>query len=662
MSDIPEDQTPLSPSWKDICSFPSPTEGAQDPLAVLLQSVLENIASVQLLSNLAKLSKHLENDAEDANRMLGAIGMLKYVLVKQIDNMEVHAATFEVLSRAVEVNTECQEEAVDKGIIETIVESVRKWPAKLPVVESAFRLLKALTLIKFGREQMVEKGVLELLVDTLKSEAGKHTTTLAYVLATTGRVVFGSYEIKMKLCHLNVIEPITSRMSELMSCSDVMVEAGLALRNLAYECVPNHDRMTDVNTFSVLFEGLKLYKRNRIVLDQVLAAIANMVAMDDEAEKRVTITKVNVMELFDTLKIYSKDWEVCRKVGAVFIHMCSHDKSIGEHTRKLLIATTCLNKDVSACPAFVDAIENADNVNDMRLFVKMTRICEYLCISEKFRKEIGNAGIFNVYLNFLKKGTHEEHEADAVMSCFASILSGQDSNKVKFKELEGLTPVLKILCHPSTSEVLATNSVKVIDVAIAGQNVSIKDLIDPGIKTEVVSTVLSTLSRYRICQRIQEIAVSSLVKIASEGIETASTISRLGAYTQIEATLAAHKGNPGVESLSNQLLSMLAERKGGRMGRCTASGSGGNASARRMSRSRNVGNRAMARNGGKSLSPRRGNRDLTSGRRESSAAGRIGFGKGMGAINECSKSNSQGSSRSKLKARRERIGLETIEE
>lgn len=609
--------------WRRECYARLLEDDVHDVLHNLVQSVISNFENPDeavFLHALRALQTHLHNHKTHYNRFmkLSAIGLVIHCMAVRRKSPDVQAACCAVLAEVADEDEDCQREIVDREGVQVVLDALNEYGQVLEIQRSGFTVLRGLTLVELGRKEMWTNGVLDLLVEVLKHPLQRDELLIERVIAVAGRVVYESYASREKLGQLGIIELITAYMEEFGSSVAILMEAGLALRNLAYKCVANHDRMNESDSMDCLFRGLGRHIHNDLVAHQLLAAVSNMVSMDNVAKKRVLVKKAYVELLFKTLQMYARDTAMCRKIWAILIHLCAYDP-FGDRASVNMVASSCVHEQIKAAPAIVESISNAVEENDIRLFVKMTRLVEQLCIFEPFRREVGEAGILDTLLLFLGAKGATDEQIHAVLDCVAGCLSGMDSNKVKFRQLKGSAVVLQVMAE--NGENIETNEkcIKLLDISIGGQNVYTKDLVQG--KHELIVALMGAMARFRPCHRIQEFGLAALVKIACENEEDAAFMVQRGFRMHVEATVTAHTGKPAVESLGNQLLSLLVDKNAGRIGRNQMVGSSGTSVARRMSRSRNVGDRARARSRSRrSASPKRCDRNFEAGRRAVLAA------------------------------------------
>lgn len=475
---------------------------------------------------------------------------------------------------------------------------------------------------------MLATPILDTLLSILSKPLEDDEQLVYNAMATTARIVFESNDTRKRLGELGMVEVIVALMNQFAHLPAIIAESGLALRNLAHGCATTQKRMKDVGVLAVMLEYLEKHSGELMVVDQMLAAVGNMLAMDEQARKTVLDEKRYIRSLFGVLSEFSGKNMLCRQLGAILMHLCEHDP-LGDHASAYLIASVGVADGVKGAEAIAATLENAIHVDDMKLFLKITLVTTRLSVSDRFRSEIGGARVFCTFVEFLKGEERLEEEVNTVLNCVASCLSGIDQNKKLFSELNGLETVLKLMSHWSQSSKTNEVCVKVMDIAVAGQNIGAKELVN--CKADATPGVFGAMSNYRGVAKIQEYGCSCLVKLAAESREETSLMVRLGAHAHVQSVLSTHSGNPAVESAASSLQMLLGE-KSTRQGRSTHSGSGGTSGSRRMSRSRCIGDRgerARSRNM-KSNSPNRNGRALAAGRRAlqrlHATQGRVGVG------------------------------------
>lgn len=559
-------------------------------------------------NNLELLLAKLE--ADTANRVqfrtLGCIPLLVHHMAKNISNMEIQMTCCHVITSISDRDEAAQKEIGEREGIEAILDVLHKFEDQPQVCRAAFASLRGLTLVEHNRTVMVESGVLGCIISVLKNFM-EDENLVETAVATIARVVFGSNETREAFGALGGILLITYALQRYESSSSIQAEAALAIRNLGFECHANQNRMNEANTIDVLFQGLRNHIHDYLVTNQILAAIGNMIAKDCVVKKRILLKKTYVAQIFRSLTAFAMDCSLSCKICSMLLLLCAYDP-FSDRCNVRKVSVCCAVED--GCSAIVTAMEAALE-NELPLLGKLARLTNELCIDEGFRRKMGEASALRVLLNSFTGGENTDVLQD-VLVCLGALLSGNDDNKRKFSQIGGHPSVLTVMNKHATIEPLIENCCKLFDIGADGQNVTSGELLSR--KEEDVAAVVKAMKEFPKNARIQEYSCSLLIKIAAISEEDSSHMVKTGVRDSVEMARTMHSGNTAVESLANQLLSLLGENRAVRRGRGSAAGATGSSSARLRSRSRTIGNRTRSRQGS-SKSPIRGDRVLEAGRR-----------------------------------------------
>lgn len=570
-------------------------------------------------TNLELLLAELE--ADTANRVefrkLGCIPLLVHHMTKNISNKEIQMTCCHVLTSISDRDEEAQKEIGEREGIEAILDVLHRFEGQARVCRAAFATLRGLTLIEHNRKVMIDNGVLKCIVSVLKN-CMEDEILVENAVASIARVVFRRNDTREAFGAQGGILLITHVLQRYESSSSIQAEAALAIRNLGFDCHANHNRMNEANTIDVLFRGLRNHIDDYLVTNQTLAAIGNMIAKDSVVKDRILLKRTYVAQIFRSLTAFAMDCCLSCKISSMLLHLCAYDQfSDPFHDRCSVRTVSLCCTEEGGCSAIVDAMEAALE-KAIPLLGKLSRLTHELCIDEGFRQKMGEASALRV---LLKSFTCENSEVlQDVLLCIGALLSGNDDNKRKFSEIGGFRSVLTVMNTHAANELLIENCCKVFDIGADGQLVTTGEILLQ--KEEDVAAVLRAMKEFPGNARIQEYSCSLLIKVAAISEEDSSHMVKTGVRDAVETARRTHSGDAAVESLSNQLVSLLGDNRGVRRGR-GSTGTTSNSSARLRSRSRTVGNgnrnRSRSRQGG-SKSPIRGDRALEAGRRAMLAA------------------------------------------
>eukprot|EP00177_Eucheuma_denticulatum_P004182 GFKZ01007590.1.p1 GENE.GFKZ01007590.1~~GFKZ01007590.1.p1 ORF type:complete len:668 (-),score=89.93 GFKZ01007590.1:1034-3037(-) len=604
----------LSPSAQTPCQQALSNDPTHDSIHIVLTTLLS--PEPALATSLHSLASHLRTTPASFSRLLHlhAVPLLVNIMALQPSQPDLQSSICAILSTLAHAHSDARTQIFANKGLDLVLSAQEAFPAHLHLQRNAFATLRALVLFEPARKAMLATPILDSLLSVLSKPLQGDDQLVYQAMATTARIVFESNATRERLGELGMVEVIVAIMKQFASLPSIIAESGLALRNLAYACLANQKRMNDAGVLALMFENLEKHSREFMVVDQISAAVGNMLAMDELARKTVLENKGYIRSLFGVLREFPRKNVLCLQLCVILSHLCEHNP-LEDHASAYMIASISVAEGVKGADAIVATLENALQKDDKRLFLRMTGVTARLSVLDLFRSEIRVSGAFKTFLGFLNGEDRREEHVNTVLNCVASCLSGVDQSKKLFSELNGLETVLKSMSRWSESSETNEACVKVLDIAVAGQEIGPKDLVR--CKADTTSGVFAAMTNFRSAAKIQEYGCSCLVKLAAECSEETSRMVRLGAHTHIQSVLSTHSGNPAVESVASQLQMLLGE-KSTRQGRSTHTGSGGTSVSRRMSRSRCVGDRgerARSRNSKKSKSPNRNARALDAGLR-----------------------------------------------
>lgn len=142
------------------------------------------------------------------------------------------------------------------------------------------------------------------------------------------------------------------------------------------------------------------------------------------------------------------------------------------------------------------------------------------------------------------------------LGALGTFLSRRDDCKVKFNNMDGVGEVVKVMTRNPDDEEINIECCKILDFAAEGQLTSANMLKEKG---GLRTAILSVMSIFSHSASIQENACSVLIKLAAISEKDTEELVNAGAREIVQMVQVNHKGNPAVESLSNQLLAVFVD-------------------------------------------------------------------------------------------------------
>ncbi|CDF35664.1 unnamed protein product [Chondrus crispus] len=516
-------------------------------LALFASRNLNEVKSLNILEIiLEKLETERANKTEFVN--LQCVPLLIHHMAKNQESRDTQTISCQVLtSLSIDDETSQTEIGIRSGIEATVI-ALRKFNRDPIVCRAAFSALRNLGMVADNRNQMIALGVLECIVDSLEHFIEDSILT-ENAVATSARIVFGHRKARVAFGEMGGIALITSVMQRYEFLSEIQGEAGLAIRNLAFQCSPNHSHMLKANTINSLFRGLRIHADNYSVANQMIAAIGNTISLDCDARQRVLDEKIYITQTFRTLTIYSSDIFTVRKLVTVLFHLCANDQRSNKSSSRTL--SICCTKE-GLCSGIVEAMRTALK-EDGAVLAKLAIIAHELCLEKTFKQKIGECYIINVLLKAL--ASSDSDILRDLLLCLIAVLSSSPENVQKFNGGRGCNIVLSVMRENGRNEDVVLQCCKTLDTVAEGNFLTSPQFFST--KQEVASVVFKAMKDFPEAALVQEHGCSLLIKIAGISREECSQMVKVGVRDTVEMARATHSGNTVVESLSTRLLSLL---------------------------------------------------------------------------------------------------------
>lgn len=586
-----------------------------DHLRLLVQALSctskDELDIVTVFRAILDLVNQSEHDRE-VFRSIGLIPLMVHKMAIHPSHIELQLVAFNVLKMLAENDQSVQTEISQREGIEAIFDTLTAHQDNLDVATCSVSLIKLLALEPDNRSRLFNSTRLQILLSVTKRFI-EDEQLVQSASSCFAALVFGSSDIRQTLGTLGAVETLSEVLRVHITSQSAQFEVTLALRNLMWKCPSNHEAALGANTITILFDSLSCHASHPGISEQILGALGNMISSSSNIRYILLRQKALVQRLFVHLSLESCLADQTDIICSILINL-SDEKMQTERVCPRIVSKYCLETDGAAFLAA--ALKRARDGKWLNAMIKIARIIHLLSISEEFRAAVGHAGVISTYLDARTENDtfNNPRVVFSMLESLISILSGSDANKRKFSNLNGLSITITLMQKGAKDNELTKLCTKLLDNASDGQQATAQELVKN--KESVISAVITAMADFPDCPHIQEYACSLLVKIAGISQGDAAYLSRVGARNAVEMARCRHLGNPTVESLANQLLSVLVD-DATRFSRENNS-LRGNASLRLRSRSRTVQatNRARSRTK-KSRSPCR---MLKDGRRAMMAA------------------------------------------
>lgn len=575
--------SPLTPalrlhaSW--VSSFFNPSD-EHSTESVLVKKLLSSDARA-VHEGLANIASHIASgkEARRSFRENAGIPAVIHIVATNLPEKSMLTTAAMILEKLTE-DDEAAAEIGEREGVQALVDLFCYYQGDFEVCRAVVSTMRNLTTVTENRARMLEYRVLELLINAI--DELKNDKLLAECIpGAVANIVFGCRESRVRCGELGAIARFTNCLDIHSTSSKVVTQLAFGIRNLVWECPLNLKRVSQAHTIEVMLNILSMHRECIEVVTQILGVFANIVSADSSIRCNMLREKTFFLDMFHILSFFVAESELCATLCFVLFTIAEHDLQHERHYAKT-IAHHC--KEIEGYKGIISSLEHAIFNKNKDALAKICHLIHVFCVSEEFRRDIGRANVLDLPVKALQESVFDDEiSISKLLCCIRGIVSGNDEAKLMFRELDGFPITLEIMKRHNKSLMVILKCTQVLDNTADGQLRTTEQLLDR--KDEVAKELQAAMSKFPECANLQENACSILVKIASISREEASRLMQAGVLRSVELAKSSNAGNPGVESLANQLLSLLMDTSSRREGRRNARG---NASTRLRSRSRTV--------------------------------------------------------------------------
>lgn len=558
---------------------------------------------------------------------LGGPQILVYHMARRIDHRDVQVASCRLISSIPDFDEDTLASIGQTQGVFAVFDTLVRYAKDLEPCLAAMVAMRLLSFSPSNRVLLQDESFLRMLV-LLMIEFRADQSLSECVASTIAMVTFGNDWCREKCGELGVIAALSDIMKAHPTCAPVQGQCGLALRNLSWGSKSNCRRASESDCIKLLFDAMVIHSGLQKVVNESLGSLGNMVSTLPKLAELIVQNRPYIDQIFTELLYFANDSCLSDKACTLLLLLCEHDM-IAERVGIRVVSQSCIK--MNGPSSIAAALQNACAEKNKEVVARFGKLIRVLSLCDCFRESVGKSRTLPVLLDALSKEAVNEKVVLPILEGLEGMLSGNDGSKRMFTELDGAGKIIEVMQANVTHEKVIMQCCKVLDNASDGQETTAEELMKS--KEKAIKAVMEAMANFAQSAQVQEFACSMLIKVASISTADASKMVQIGVRNSVEAARSFHGGNPAVESLANQLLSLLQDPKSTRASRGSARGT---ASARLRSRSRTVGQMDRARSRAeKSRSPERmlkvGRRALLAAQKSESAVKEDGDGPGIGS-------------------------------
>lgn len=459
---------------------------------------------------------------------------------------------------------------------------------------------------------------------------------IALMARTLSVVVLQAPDVCAAAGKAGVISDLVQALELHHGVADVVTSCMLTLIHLTAHCQCNVEHFKAVDGVKTLFVVLAGHPGNLWPVQKALTLLEGVLKRDEEEMRKTIMDPERIDQLCNMCHLFSTNLDVLPHLIDVFISMCEHDLESGR------LGVTMISEKLFESEALCKILKGmrlAFNARNGKFLGRMCKFRKLISLSSELRMsksvkllECACCGI-EIAVESLQVFLDQKDVITNVIGLISSLVSGNDKLKVKFIDLGGVSAVLEVMKHYKRDERMNVECCRVVDYAAEGQLMSAPTLLKG--KDIAMLVIVSTMANLSHCAALQESACSLLIKVAAISAEEAEKLVKIGARNLVQMAQMKHAGNPGIESLANQLLILLVDPNS-QNARGGPNGPRGTAGSRARSRSRTrlstEGSEAARARAEKSRSPVRVNKARRPSRERRMAAAKASTGGGTGHI------------------------------
>lgn len=539
------------------------------------------------LDSLVKLMA-LDQSHKSIFHRYGGVQLTIHTMAISMPYADLQSTGCRILADVAEHDAIIQEDIGKFEGVNAILDTIRFHLSNVQAQTHGMRAFRNLTWSSMNRARFRALGALGCLVQSMLVHPSD-AKLQEYAASTIAHVVEDCCKSRKVIGSAGGIGAITNAMRAFGSNAALQTECSLSVRNLSLNCFPNAVAFRESDTIDLIFSAMRSHPRLPVLLNQALGAVGNIFALDEAARNAFLGNEkfeARLLLIVGALDSYPADAEIAQNGCAILLQLCVFESTADITNVRRFIGIA------NSAQALVTVLKCAIELRNHQTLQQVCLLIQFLCAAEESRGELGRADCVHVLLAAIEaNATSEEHVCVFLLVTLSAALSGDDTNKVIFSNANGAVHIHNMMSANSNTQRIQEEACTLLDNAADGQQETTANLMSN--KQESIAAIARAMADFPMSASLQESGCSVLVKIAGVSAEDSSEIVTLGARAAVEKARSNHAGNPAVESLANQLMSLLTAdsfRRGGRG--VTPKGS---ASSRLRSRSRTVGQLGRSR-------------------------------------------------------------------
>jgi hypothetical protein len=583
----------LSSSWR--ATYADTLETADnlhhDGMAELLAASKIKTSIPNIIDAMRRIVAVAEDNIEAKAFIIssGTLGLAMHFAAVHILDAGIQIAACKLLTCAAVDDDHVQEEIGSLEGIDAILEAMMGHRETPEVQQAAVHALSALMWGQTNRATMLRHGAMIDIVEAMKANP-KNAVLLEAACGVIAQVVYGRPESRRLVGAAGGVEAIIVAMKTYPTKLTLQAHACFALRNLVWKCPQNRAIMLRHDADTLLMATMEAFPKIPGLQDQALVAIESLVEEDIRALQLMVPTdslrKPIQFLIMSTLRVFTNNKSIVANALSLLLTVCE----VAKINRMALI------KQVAELPSAGNIICASIRDTAVRSFASVldvVSLLKLLCVVSSFQRSVASAGGIPLLLDCLEQ--YIETNAESCGELFDglnAIVSGSDENKRSFNSAcNGVSRVSSIMLkHPHIENVQLLGC-NLLDNISNGQHEATAENMSN--RQDAMKAVIAAMASYPMAAKLQEYGCSVMIKVAASTPEDSNELVHAGANPIVEKARTSHAGNPAVESLANQLLTLLVSSDSSREGRGGVAR--GNASVRLRSRSRAVEKGARSR-------------------------------------------------------------------
>lgn len=514
-------------------------------------------------------------------RESGGLNGVCHFMGKNISDTRIQVAGCELLKAVAEDEKEVQDLINNTEGIDTILDAMTSHKSVWEIQNAGACALRYLTWGEENRKTMLRHGAIIDLVEALKAHS-ESVEVQENVVCTIAHSVFRNAAGREVSGQVGVVQVIVSAMKNHPDVVSLQAQCCFALRNLSWQCTSIHRLMYEHDADQTILDAMIKFPRIPGLQNQALAALTNLMTNNKYASN-AGIKNKNVPQfldiLFTALHTFPTNAAIVRNSHMLLLTLCElYSISSSVESQEMLL------KYPNAAKIIVRSVGTRErSIYSARSAAELMRC---LGADDVFSGSVRDHGGLETMLDCLDQFAKSKTEDCVVLIYGLNVIcSGNDDSKYRFNIKDGVLKLANLMTEHIKSENFATACCMLLDTVSNGQFEATASRMSH--REEAVQAVVPAMMHYLSSAEFCEHACSVMIKIAASSFDDSNLLYKAGAKEIVEKSRVTHAGTPGVESLANQLLTLLVPAsEGGREGREFTPR--GNASARLRSRSRTV--------------------------------------------------------------------------